>query len=69
MSALRKLAVAAAILASVHSAEALTYTVDTVDAPSLDDIVVIFASGSIEQGEANRFWRFLDALPLTSIAK
>lgn len=59
MSALRKLAAAAVILASVHSAEAMDYSVDR----SVDDVLVIFATGSVEKGDAERFRRFLGTMP------
>jgi ATP-dependent protease ClpP protease subunit len=59
MSALRKLAAMAVVLASVQSAEAMDFAVD----PAYPDFLVIYATGTIERGDANRFRLFLEALP------
>jgi hypothetical protein len=59
MSALRTLAAVAALLASVQSAEAMDFAVD----PAYPDFLVIYATGTIERGNANRFRLFLEALP------
>jgi hypothetical protein len=58
MSALRKLAAATALLASAHSAQAMTYQY-SVEKGRL----VIQAMGDVELDEARRFLDFTDALP------
>ena len=58
MRALRKLAALAAVVASVHSAEALTYQY-SVEKGRL----VIQAAGAIEPGEGTRFLQFTEDLP------
>ena len=59
VTALRRLAAMAAVVASVQSAEAMDFSVDR----SVDNVLVIFATGAIEKGDAERFRRFLVTLP------
>jgi hypothetical protein len=64
MSALRKLAAAAAVLASVHSAEAMTFLTDPSDKNGQNGgNLYVYAKGTIEIGDAQRFRLFLAALP------
>ena len=62
MSALRKLAAMAAILASVHSAEAMKFIAGPPDAT--DENLYIYGQGTIEKGDAQRFRLLLAAQPL-----
>jgi hypothetical protein len=64
MSALRKLAVAAAVLASVHSAEAMTYT-----SHLYKGHLAIIATGTFKKGDAMSFALFLDTLPEDLVSK
>ena len=61
MSALRKLAAVTAVLASVHSAEAMTYLIDPSDKNG--ENLYVDARGTIEEGDADRFRLFLAGLP------
>jgi hypothetical protein len=58
MSALGKLAAMGTVIASVHSAEAMTYA-----AGPPDENLYLYARGTIEKGDADRFRHFLDTLP------
>ena len=64
MSALRKLAAAAVVLASVQSAEAMDYSYRLYKGR-----VVIDANGTIEKDEHTRFLDFLKTLPPDVLGK
>jgi hypothetical protein len=61
MSALRKLAAAAAVIASVQSAQAMTYLIDPSD--KVGENLYVYARGTIEEGDADRFRLFIAGLP------
>jgi hypothetical protein len=61
VSALRKLAAMATVLASIQSAEAMNYLIDPSDKNG--ENLFVYARGTIEEGDADRFRLFLAAQP------